>query len=349
MIPFRTLLTAELRKTVSTRAARVLLAVALLAAMAAEAIPLVFPHSVTQDHASYLTWAALGLSRLLPIMLMMAMTAEWSQRTALTTFTLEPRRGRVLAAKVTAGLLIAVACGIFALAVGTVTAGLAPHVTGGEDWAAVAGTALFVLLTSAIGIAVGAALHNTAAAIVTYFAVAGAASLLMIPALARAGDWINTGQTFGWVLAGQWTGHTAQILVSAALWIALPLTIGTARTLRRDVVLTVSCSGIARLAQPNGPLYPLWDFSRAIWSPDRGPIRGYFTCRPDRGLNSGKIITEYHNHPTRSLPPSTRDKVQPPDMPPAIGFFLDRGKAGVFGELLWTGIDSQASPRDDRR
>lgn len=236
MIPFRTLLTAELRKTVSTRAARVLLAVALLAAMAAEAIPLVFPHSVTQDHASYLTWAALGLSRLLPIMLMMAMTAEWSQRTALTTFTLEPRRGRVLAAKVTAGLLIAVACGIFALAVGTVTAGLAPHVTGGEDWAAVAGTALFVLLTSAIGIAVGAALHNTAAAIVTYFAVAGAASLLMIPALARAGDWINTGQTFGWVLAGQWTGHTAQILVSAALWIALPLTIGTARTLRRNVV-----------------------------------------------------------------------------------------------------------------
>jgi ABC-2 type transport system permease protein len=235
MISFRSLLAAELRKTVSTRAARVLLAASLALTIAAEAIPLVFTRSVTQDHTSYLTWAALGLSRLLPIMLMMAMTAEWSQRTALTTFTLEPRRGRVLSAKITAGLIIAVACGVFAFAVGSVAAALSPHVRGGENWSVVAGFALFVAATSAIGIAIGAALHNTAAAIVTYFAVAGAASLLMIPALSRAGEWINTGQTFGWVLAGQWSGHAAQILVSAALWIALPLVVGTARTLRRDI------------------------------------------------------------------------------------------------------------------
>ena len=57
----------------------------------------------------------------------------------------------------------------------------------------------------------------------------------MIPALARAGDWINTGQTFGWVLAGQWTGHTAQITSSALIWVAIPLTIGTIRITRRDI------------------------------------------------------------------------------------------------------------------
>jgi hypothetical protein len=73
---------------------------------------------------------------------------------------------------------------------------------------------------------VGVALHNTAAAIVTYFAVA------------KAGAWINTGQTFGWVLNGQWSGHGAQIAVSAALWIALPLTLGTVRTIRREVLLS---------------------------------------------------------------------------------------------------------------
>ena len=39
---------------------------------------------------------------------------------------------------------------------------------------------------------------------------------------------MNTGQTFGWVLAGQWSGHSAQIASSAAVWIALPLAIGTA-------------------------------------------------------------------------------------------------------------------------
>ena len=92
-----------------------------------------------------------------------------------------------------------------------------------------------VALTSAIGIALGAALHNTAAAIVTYFALGGASSLLMIPAMQKAGDWVNTGQTFGWLLDGTGSRHTAQILVSAALWIALPLAIGTVRTIRREV------------------------------------------------------------------------------------------------------------------
>lgn len=235
MIPFRNLLAAELRKTVSTRAAKALLAAALALTVAAEAVPLVFTHDVTQNRASYLTWAALGLTRLLPIVLLMAMTAEWSQRTALTTFTLEPRRGRVLTAKIAAGLIIATACGLFALAAGEVTASVSRSVAGGQDWPELLGFALFIMATSAIGIAVGAALHNTAAAIVTYFAVGAAANLLMIPALERAGQWVNTGETFGWMLAGQWSGHTAQVAASAALWIAFPLVVGAIRITRRDV------------------------------------------------------------------------------------------------------------------
>ncbi|HEX3513501.1 MAG TPA: hypothetical protein VHT26_05825 [Trebonia sp.] len=239
MIPFGTLVRTELRKTVDVRAARWLLFAAALLAAGAEAVPLVFPHNVTQDRASYLTWAALGLSRLLPLVLLMAMTAEWSQRTAMTTFTLEPRRGRVLAAKATAGLIISVLAGLFALLAGTVAVIAAGHagrsVAEGWNWSQLAGFALFIVLTSAVGMAIGAALHNTAAAIVTYFVLAGLFSLLMIPALEKAGDWINTGQTFGWMLAGDWSGHAAQIAVSAALWIALPLAVGTIRTVRREV------------------------------------------------------------------------------------------------------------------
>ncbi len=239
MIPFGTLVRAELRKTVDVRAARWLLFAAALLAAGAEAVPLVFPHNVTQDRASYLTWAALGVSRLLPLVLLMAMTAEWSQRTAMTTFTLEPRRGRVLAAKATAGLIISVIAGLFALLAGTVAVLAASHagrpVADGWNWSQLAGFALFIVLTSAVGMAVGAALHNTAAAIVTYFVLAGLFSLLMIPALEKAGEWINTGQTFGWMLAGDWSGHVAQIAVSAALWIALPLAVGAVRTVRREV------------------------------------------------------------------------------------------------------------------
>jgi ABC-2 family transporter protein len=239
MIPFGILVRAELRRTVDVRAARWMLFAAALLVAGAEAVPLVFPHNVTQDRASYLTWAALGLSRLLPLVLLMAMTAEWSQRTAMTTFTLEPRRGRVLAAKATAGLIISVIAGLFALLAGTVAVLAATQagrpVAEGWNWSQLAGFALFIVLTSAVGMAVGAALHNTAAAIVTYFVLAGLFSLLMIPALEKAGDWLNTGQTFGWMLAGDWSGHAAQITVSAALWIALPLAVGTVRTVRREV------------------------------------------------------------------------------------------------------------------
>jgi hypothetical protein len=109
------------------------------------------------------------------------------------------------------------------------------HITTGWDWPQLAGFVAFTLLTGAISSAFGAPLHNTAVAIVSYFALAGAFSLLMIPALQAAGRWINTGQTYGWVLYGQWAGHGAQITTSSLLWIALPLTLGLIRTLRRDV------------------------------------------------------------------------------------------------------------------
>jgi ABC-2 type transport system permease protein len=239
VIPFSALLRAEIRKTIAVRAARWLLAGTALLAVAAEAVPLVFTHDVSQTRGSYLLWSALGVSRLLPVVLMMAMTAEWSQRTALTTFTLEPRRARVLAAKTVAGLGIAAVLGVFSFVVAeaTVLAARAAghHIAVAWDWPQLAGFAVFIMLTSAIGIAVGAALHNTAAAIVTYFALAAAFSILMVPALQRVGGWINTAQTFGWVVAGQWRGHGAQIAVSAALWIALPMAAGTVRTIRRDV------------------------------------------------------------------------------------------------------------------
>ena len=108
-IPFRLLLRAEWQKTIGTRAIRWLLAATALITIGALAVPLLFPHDITQSRASYLIWAALGLSRLLPVVLMLTMTAEWSQRTAMTTFTQEPRRGRVLAAKILTGQAVSLA------------------------------------------------------------------------------------------------------------------------------------------------------------------------------------------------------------------------------------------------
>jgi hypothetical protein len=40
---------------------------------------------------------------------------------------------------------------------------------------------------------------------------------------------VNTGETIGWMLAGQWSGHAAQITSSAIIWVAVPLAIGAIR------------------------------------------------------------------------------------------------------------------------
>ena len=238
-VPFTALLRAEGLKATSTRAARWLLAAIAAITIGGLEIPLLFPHQVAQSRASYLTWAALGLTRLLPIVAMLAMTAEWSQRTALTTFTQEPRRGRVLAAKIVTGMGISLAGSAYALGVTelvvTVASAAGRPIAAGLSWSQLAGFVVFVLLTSAIGIAFGALLHNTAVAIVTYFALAGAFSLLMIPALQAAGDWLNTGQTYGWVLDGEWAGHAGQIATSTLLSVVLPLVAGIVRTQRREV------------------------------------------------------------------------------------------------------------------
>src|SRR5262249_44115978 len=209
-IPFARLLRAEWHKTIDTRAARWLLAAAAITTIGALLIPLLFPHNVAQSRASYLTWAGLGLTRLLPVVLILAMTAEWSQRTAMSTFTLEPRRGRVLTAKIVTGLGVSLLGACCALAVSQLVVAAARaagrDIASGWSWPQFAGSVVFILLTGATGIAFGALLHNTAAAIVTYFALGAVFNLFTIPALEKAGRWVNTGETYGWVLNGEWSG-----------------------------------------------------------------------------------------------------------------------------------------------
>ena len=72
---------------------------------------------------TYYTFAkAIGfpMTVVLPIIAILSITGEWSQRTGLTTFTLVPHRGRVLLAKTISSVLVAVASMLFALAVGVV-------------------------------------------------------------------------------------------------------------------------------------------------------------------------------------------------------------------------------------
>ena len=98
----------------------------------------------------------------------------------------------------------------------------------------IVGFTLFVIVNSLMGMAFGALLLNTPAAIVLFLVLPTLWTVLSFGWLKDLGRWLDTAQTYRHVLESDWNGHTGQILVSLAVWIALPLALGAVRTLRRD-------------------------------------------------------------------------------------------------------------------
>ena len=194
--------------------------------------------SSDQTYAGYLRYAATGLSILLPVVAILTLTSEWSQRTVLTTFTQEPRRLRVVTAKITVSVLLGAAAAVFG---GLVTAaGLGVAAASGRtvdanlDAGLVLGYLLYVMLNVMTGVALGALVHHSAVAIVLSFVLPIGFGLLGQTSQAVA-DWLDYTTAFTQVLSGEWSGHTTQILVAVALWIAAPLAVGLGRTVRREI------------------------------------------------------------------------------------------------------------------
>lgn len=235
-IPFARLLRVEWGKATDTRAARWLLALVALSTTGFMLIPLL-GHDVEQSFTSYLGSAG-SVQIMLAVVAILTLTSEWSQRTVLTTFTQEPRRIRVVLAKVAVSVLLGAAGALFGLLVTVaalaVAAGTGRHVDVDPSAGLILGFALFVLLNVLSGVAIGALLHNTAAAIVAYF-VLPISFLLTGHAVAFVQEWIDSTTTFNWLLLGEPGGHWPQIAASTLLWVVTPLTAGLVRTVRREI------------------------------------------------------------------------------------------------------------------
>jgi ABC-2 type transport system permease protein len=237
-IPFARLIRVEWGKATDTRAARWLLGAVAASTVGLVLVPVLARTTIEQTYTSYLGYAAVALSILLPVVSILTLTSEWSQRTVLSTFTQEPRRLRVVHAKIVVSVLLAGAAAVFG---GLVTAGglgvaaaTGGHVAADLSTAVVVGYLLYVLLNVLTGVALGALVHNSAAAIVSSFALPIAFALLG-RAWQPIAAWLDYSTAFSWVLDGQWAGHTPQILVSVVLWVALPLGAGLVRTVRREI------------------------------------------------------------------------------------------------------------------
>jgi len=238
-IRFERLLRVEWRKSIDTRAARWLLAVIALLTAGAALVPLCLPQEMHQGWLSYLAVTGLVLALLLPLVSIMTLTREWGQRSVLVTFTQEPRRERVVAAKVLSGLVLALLGAAFAFGISAAAMAvsdlLGRSVAWSVEWKYVAGFMLFVIVNTLMGMASGALLLNTPAAVVLFLVLPTLWTMLSYGWLENLGRWLDTAQTYRYILESDWGGHTGPILVSLGVWVALPLALGTVRTLRREV------------------------------------------------------------------------------------------------------------------
>ncbi|MDO3682763.1 ABC transporter permease [Micromonospora sp. C28ISP2-4] len=232
----------ELRKLADTRAGRWLLITIGLIAAVIVVVQLFVLDAPEQTFTAFFLPSLLPVGLLLPVLGILSITSEWSQRSALTTFALVPRRERIIVAKLAAVVLAALASVLVSLAVaaaGTLAAGA----TGGAgawtfDWQLLPHAAVFQVVNVLMGAGFGLLLLNTPLAIVTYLLLPTVWSLLsaMISALREPARWLDTSLTMEPLLGPEMTaGQWGRLGVSLAVWVLLPLAAGLARTMRREV------------------------------------------------------------------------------------------------------------------
>jgi ABC-2 type transport system permease protein len=246
-VPLSRIVGVELRKMFNTRSGFWLMASIVIVALATTVGTVFF---APEEQLTYYTFAkAIGfpMTVVLPMIAILSITGEWSQRTGLTTFTLVPHRNRVLLAKTISSVVVGVAAMLFALAVGVV---------GNLVGTAIAGTDLVwdVSLAEGINIVIGSLLclltgtmlgmvvRSSAGALVTYFIIS-----FLLPTVAGmlaaseegfrdVQPWVdaNFARSFlfeGTLTAEQW----AQVGVTTGVWLVLPALLGLRLVMRSEV------------------------------------------------------------------------------------------------------------------
>ncbi|MEO7449093.1 MAG: ABC transporter permease [Humibacillus sp.] len=241
-IPFTRLVRVELRKQLDTRAGRWLVIAIAIVVAGALAI-MFFTEGGEHPFGDYLQATTLPVALILPVVGILSVTSEWSQRTGLVTFALEPRRTRVALAKLVSSVLI----GLCAFALSVTLAALAHQgaitLRGiGGDWTitglAALGAGLYVLLGLVQGVAFGALLRNTPAAIVVYFVLPTVWGILgsLISWLDAPARWLDMNRTMQPLFGGRLTGEQwAQLGTSVTVWVVLPLVVGILLLRRAEV------------------------------------------------------------------------------------------------------------------
>jgi ABC-type transport system involved in multi-copper enzyme maturation permease subunit len=240
-IPLSRLVRVELRKMADTRSGKWL-----LIGLAAITVVIVAIYYVTAEPAErtflHFMGATLGPQGfLLPVLGILLITSEWSQRTGLVSFTLVPLRGRVLTAKVLAGLF----AGVAAIVLSVGFASLATVISGTPDGFAHFGPdelgKFGILQITGIlqGLAFGLLFLSSAPAITSYFVFPTALNIVgsLWKPLRDVQPWIDLWASQAPLFTAenldgeQW----AQIGTSNLIWVVAPFLFGLLRVLRTEV------------------------------------------------------------------------------------------------------------------
>jgi len=246
-VPFSRLFKVELRKMFDTRSGFwLMMSIGIVATIATIACIIFVPND-NLEYSVFGTAIGVPFAILLPVVAILSVTGEWSQRTGLITFTLLPHRGQVILAKAIAAILVAVVSMIFSFAVGALGNVIGSALNGVDTtWDVSLADMLYIVLANILGLMVGFMLgvliRNSAGAIVAYFVYS-----FVIPGifgfLAATQDWFekiqpwidfNDAQTplfDGGPSGEQW----AQIGTSSLIWFIIPLTLGVMAVLKSEV------------------------------------------------------------------------------------------------------------------
>lgn len=246
-VPFSRLLLVELRKMFDTRAGFWLMAASVIISTLITIGIIAFAPdaAITYDTFGAAIGAPLGL--LLPVIAILSVTGEWTQRTGLVTFALAPHRATVIAAKATVSVLIGTASAAAGFSIGALgnVVGAAVH---GIDpvWQsslqAFGYIVLAQVLSVLVGFMLGSLIRSSAGAIVAYVAYN-----FLLPAvsgaLAHFTSWFSKAQPwvdFQYATNPLYDGgphgqEWAHLGVTGLIWFVVPMAIAVWAILRSEV------------------------------------------------------------------------------------------------------------------
>ena len=246
-IPLTRVIAVELRKSFDTRSGFWLLAGIGIAALLTTGAVIAWAPASEFSYSQFTLAIGVPMTIILPIIAVLSVTSEWSQRSGLGTFTLVPNRGRVVLAKAIAAVLVtlpatAVAFGVGALGNLLATALADVPAVWDQSPADVGYFAAGQTLLLLVGFVLGALIRNSSGAIVAYmlygFVVPGLFALLAFNQdwFVDARPWVDAKYSQDALLRGQVAGDGwSHLAVTSVVWLLVPMVVAVANVLRSEV------------------------------------------------------------------------------------------------------------------